>query len=112
MDGFTYHNRQGNCRLKMALAKSGPVEIELIEVLEGETPHTKFLREKGEGLHHLRFRVEDFESILSTLAGNDVEPLFDQVFPGIAAFAYLDTDKIGGVIFELFHLDESLKEER
>ena len=112
MDGFTYRNRQGNCRLKMAFANSGPVEIELIEVLEGETPHTEFLRQKGEGLHHLRFRVEDFDTILRTLAGNDVEPVFHQVFPGITAFAYLDTDKIGGVIFELFQLDESVKEKR
>jgi methylmalonyl-CoA/ethylmalonyl-CoA epimerase len=112
MKGFTYRNRQDNCRLKMALARSGPIEIELIEVLEGETPHTEFLRQKGEGLHHLRFRVEDFDAILSALAGDHVQPVFHQVFPGVAAFAYLDTDKTGGVTFELFEMNKRGRDKR
>ena len=44
---FTYKGEPGDCRLKVALARSGPVEIELIQVLEGETPHLEFLREKA-----------------------------------------------------------------
>ncbi len=40
--GFTYDGRTGDCRLRMAFARSGDVEIELIQVLEGETPHSDF----------------------------------------------------------------------
>ena len=68
VQGFTFRNRPGHCRLKMAFARSGPIEIELIQVLEGETPHSEFLRQKGEGLHHLRFRVDNYDELLAGLS--------------------------------------------
>lgn len=109
MKGFEYDGRTGDCRLKMAFARSGNVEIELIQVLEGETPHSDFLRRHGEGMQHLRFRVDDCEGMLSALAGEGVEPLWSQKFPGVAEFAYLKTDKISGLMVELFEMKESRK---
>jgi len=101
-DGFTYKGKRGSSRLKLAFAKSGPIEIELIQVLEGETPHTEFLKEKGEGLQHLRFRVDDLDKTLADLAKVGIHPIYHQrVAPGIA-FAYINSDQIGGVMFELF----------
>jgi methylmalonyl-CoA/ethylmalonyl-CoA epimerase len=110
MQGFTFRNRPGHCRLKMAFARSGPVEIELIQVLEGETPHSGFLKQKGEGLHHLRFRVDNYDELLSQLSKEGVQPVFHQVLPGLASFAYLDTDRIGGVTFELFQMTKRGKD--
>ena len=102
LDGFTYRGKPGSCRLKIAFAKSGPIEIELIRVLEGDTPHTDFLREKGEGLQHLRFRVDDLDKTLAELAKEGIQPVMYQRFPDFGtAFAYLNSDKIGGVMFEL-----------
>lgn len=112
MEGFTYRGKTGKCRLKMAFSRSGPIEIELIEVLEGETPHTEFLRQKGEGLHHLRFRVSDFDGMMAALAGDGIHSVFQQKFVDIASFAYLDTDRIGGVIFELFQLNQFGEDEK
>ena len=99
---FTYKDKIGNCRLKLAFARSGPIEIELIEVLEGETPHAEFLREKGEGVQHLRFRVENIDHMLAELAKAGVKPVFFKLDPqsGIS-FAYIHSDRIGGVMFEL-----------
>jgi catechol 2,3-dioxygenase-like lactoylglutathione lyase family enzyme len=112
MKGFTYGGRTGNCRLKMAFARSGDVEIELIEVLEGETPHTESLRRSGEGLHHLRFRVDDFDAMTAALAKEGVEPLWSQKFPGIAAFAYMKTDRTSGLMVELFEMKEPKKDQK
>jgi len=109
MKGFTYGDRTGNCRLKMAFARSGDIEIELIEVMEGETPHSDFLRRSGEGLHHLRFRVDDFDAMTAALAREGVDPLWSQKFPGIAAFAYMKTDKTSGLMVELFEMKEPQK---
>ena len=109
MKGFTYGGRTGDCRLKMAFARSGKVEIELIQVLEGETPHSDFLRHHGEGMQHLRFRVDDCEGMLSALAGEGVEPVWGQKFPAMAEFAYLKTDKTSGLMVELFEMKESRK---
>ena len=109
MKGVTYDGRTGDCRLKMAFARSGGVEIELIQVLEGETPHSDFIRRHGEGLQHLRFRVDDCDGILKALAREGVEPLWSQIFPGIAAFAYMKDDKTSGLMVELFEMKESRK---
>lgn len=100
--GMTHRGKKGDCRLRLAFAHSGPIEIELIQVLEGETPHSEFLREKGEGLQHLRFHVDDLEGMLAELAKEGIEPVFHHSYPEFGiSFAYLNTDKIGGVIFEL-----------
>jgi methylmalonyl-CoA/ethylmalonyl-CoA epimerase len=105
--GFTYDGRMGDCRLKMAFARSGGVEIELIQVLEGETPHSDFLRRHGEGLQHLRFRVDDIDGMTAALAREGVEPLWSQRFPGVAAFAYMKANKTSGLMVELFEKRES-----
>jgi methylmalonyl-CoA/ethylmalonyl-CoA epimerase len=107
MKGPTYNGRSGDCRLKLAFARSGDVEIELIQVLEGETPHSDFLRRHGEGLQHLRFRVDDCDGMIAALASEGVDPLWHQKFPGIAAFAYMKADKTSGLMVELFEKKES-----
>ncbi|MBM4463356.1 MAG: hypothetical protein FJ012_08480 [Chloroflexi bacterium] len=100
--GFIYRGRSVDCRQKVALAQSGPIEIELIQVLEGDTIWTDFLRQKGEGIHHLRFRVDDLDGMLAELAREGIEPVFHKDFTEFGVkFAYLNTDKIGGVVFEL-----------
>ncbi|MDM8000075.1 MAG: VOC family protein [Dehalococcoidia bacterium] len=109
LKGVSYEGRTGDCRLKMAFAKSGNIEIELIQVLEGETPHSHFLRRHGEGMHHLRFRVDDCDATVMALAGEGIEPLWGQRYPGIAAFAYMKTDKTGGLMVELFEMKRSGK---
>ena len=101
--GFMYRGKAGDARMKLAFAKSGPIEIELIQVLEGETPHTEFLRERGEGVQHLRFSVDDVKGALAELAKEGIEPVFYQFLPEYGtAFAYIDSDQVGGVMFELF----------
>jgi methylmalonyl-CoA/ethylmalonyl-CoA epimerase len=100
MKGVNYRGRKADCRLKSATGKSGSVGIELIQVLEGETPHREFLKEDRQGLHHLAFRVDNLDAILVRLAEDGIEPIWNKDF-GVISFAYLDSDKTGGVIFEL-----------
>lgn len=105
MKGATYRGKICDCRLKIGFYRADPIEIELIQVLEGETPHTEFLRERGEGLQHLRFSVDNLDEMLAKLAKQGIEPVFQHSYPEIGiSFAYLDTDKIGGVMFELIEI--------
>jgi catechol 2,3-dioxygenase-like lactoylglutathione lyase family enzyme len=113
MKGAIYRGKPGDCILKLAFTHSGPIEIELIQVLEGETPHTEFLRERGEGLQHLRFRVDDINDTLAELAKEGIEPVFQHSYPEIGiSFAYLNTDKIGGVMIELIEMKKREGEEK
>ena len=97
-----YKGKTVDCRMKLARARQENIEIELIQVVDGETPYTDFLREKGEGLHHLGIRVDDLHGMLAELAKQGIRPVFHKYYPEINfGFAYLDTERIGGVMLEL-----------
>ena len=101
---MTYRGQPGSpSRLKIGFVLSGDIEIELIQVLEGETPHTEILREKGEGIHHLRFSVTGFDDMLAALAKEGIEPVWYNRYEG-GGMAYLGDDKVGGTMFELVEL--------
>jgi methylmalonyl-CoA/ethylmalonyl-CoA epimerase len=59
------------------LIYDGDFFLEIIEVTGGETVHTRFLRDKGEGLQHLCFRVTDTKAALEKLKAEGVEPVID-----------------------------------
>jgi methylmalonyl-CoA/ethylmalonyl-CoA epimerase len=97
----TYYGRKAGYRGKRAFAKLGPVTLELIELIEGKTVHEDFLKEKGEGLHHIGFAVRDLKK-----CEEEAEKLGLKVVQGFkredgSGFAYLDSDRIGGTMFEL-----------
>jgi methylmalonyl-CoA/ethylmalonyl-CoA epimerase len=97
----TYYGQSAGYRGKRAFFHLGHIEIELIELVDGKTIHEDFLKEHGEGLHHIGFQVESLgESV------NNAEQAGFQITQGFtrhdgSGFAYLDSDKTGGVIVEL-----------
>jgi catechol 2,3-dioxygenase-like lactoylglutathione lyase family enzyme len=101
----TIRGQAADCTLKMAIGHSGPMEIELIEVIDGETTHTEHLRAHGEGLHHVRFRVDDIDAKLPELEVEGFKTLLYKRFSPEIAFAYMQTpDAIGGSVIELLQL--------
>ena len=48
-------------RAILAFAEYENIELELIETYEGECGYTEFIGKRGEGLHHLQFRVDDVD---------------------------------------------------
>jgi methylmalonyl-CoA/ethylmalonyl-CoA epimerase len=52
-------------RVLLAFADWGTIELELIECVEGENQYREFLRERGEGMHHLLYEVDDLEATIA-----------------------------------------------
>lgn len=105
LTGCTIRGRPGDCRLKLAVSRRGPVEVELIEVLEGETTHVEHLRTRGEGLHHVRFRVADLDPALAALERTGCETVFHKRFGPAVAFAYVETpEALGRSVIELLEM--------
>lgn len=77
---FRFKGKPAEARMKASIAYSGKVFVELVEVLEGESPHTEFLREHGEGLQHLAFSVEGIEDVVAKLASEGLEPILEYEF--------------------------------
>jgi len=97
----TYHGQKAGYRGKRAFFKLGIIEIELIELIDGKTIHEDFMKQHGEGLHHIGFEVKDL-----TRAKKNAEKAGFEITQGFSrsdgsGFAYLDSDKTGGIIMEL-----------
>lgn len=101
--GAIVHGRPTDYKVKLAFAEIGGLELELIQVLEGKTVQKEFLDEKGEGLHHLGFLVNDLEAEVAKWRKSGFSVLQRSKEP---LFAYMDTDRIGGVVFELIELNK------
>jgi methylmalonyl-CoA/ethylmalonyl-CoA epimerase len=88
-------------QVRLAKSQQGAVQIELIEYQKGETIQKEFLDAKGEGLHHICFRVSDIETTLARFAEKNIGVLQQDNFVGGGGMAYLDSDKVGGIIMEV-----------
>lgn len=88
-------------RIRIAFyALTDQVDLEVIEPLGDNEVYDEWIREKGEGLHHIAFRVPDTNEWLKRLGEKGVTVLQSGERPGVK-FTYLDTERFGGVIVEL-----------
>ena len=53
--------------VKTSFFKAGPNKIELLEATNPESPIAKFIKKKGEGIHHIAFAVTDIISEIARL---------------------------------------------
>ena len=98
--------RQGRCTLRIALAYEGPLQLELIQVLKGETIHVGAAETSEIKIHHFGFMVHDLENRLKYCQGQGAKLLQKGIInsAGITVdYAYLDTSDISGtnMILEL-----------
>jgi methylmalonyl-CoA/ethylmalonyl-CoA epimerase len=97
----SYFGEIAGYRGKRAFFHLGPIEIELIELIDGKTIHEAFLKERGEGIHHIGFEVKDLREAMKIANRKGLHVIQHFMRDDGSGFAYLDSDKTGGVIFEL-----------
>jgi methylmalonyl-CoA epimerase len=99
-----YEEQIGQTRLAML-----PVGETYIELLEGQGPEsgvTSWIKEKGTGLYHICFEVEDIDGALAELKAKGVK-LQDEtprIGHGGARIAFLDPASTGNMLIELAEL--------
>lgn len=95
-----YHSEPANFTARMAFTELGPVELELIQPVSGESIWADFLREKGEGIHHIRFNVNDIQPVQEYLAGFDILPAQhgSGIRPGTLWMNFASEEKVGFMI--------------
>jgi len=89
-------------KARVRQAHVGPVRFELVQLVGGESPQMEFLEKKGEGIHHLAFVVEGIDDIEEGLIEKGLTVNFRSRYLNGGATTYFETDKIGGILFELF----------
>jgi methylmalonyl-CoA/ethylmalonyl-CoA epimerase len=97
----TYYGEKAGYRGKRAFFHLGNIEIELIELVDGKTIHEDWQKEHGEGLHHIGFQVDSLGESVDRAKQSGFEVTQGFMRQDGSGFAYLDSDKTGGVIVEL-----------
>ena len=100
---YFFRGKEEQIKIRQAFAQVGPLELELIQPLEGErNAYRQFLEERGGGIHHVLFEVEDMDQVVRNLSPQTVEIL--QAGTGIrpgTRWALLDTQALIGFLLEL-----------
>jgi catechol 2,3-dioxygenase-like lactoylglutathione lyase family enzyme len=101
-DRTLVHGQPVPFSLKVAFGPLGGVLLELLEPLDGDSPHAEFLAAHGEGPHHLAFLVDDFDDQLAAADSNGLARLIDGTGPGNPIrWVYLDSGGLRGTVIEV-----------
>ena len=83
--------------------KAGPNKIELLEATNPNSPIAKFIKKKGEGIHHIAFAVTDIYSEITRLKSEGFLVLNDTPKKGAdnKLVVFLHPKSNNGVLVEL-----------
>jgi methylmalonyl-CoA/ethylmalonyl-CoA epimerase len=101
---MTRHGAPCEYSMRIALANVGPMRIELIEPIDGDTVYAEFVREHGYGVHHLGVLVDDMTAALARAGEAGLAMTQDGAGfgpDGDGHYAYLDTEPLMGTTIEL-----------
>jgi methylmalonyl-CoA/ethylmalonyl-CoA epimerase len=93
-------------RASMLETAAGDTTIELLEPIGQNSPIYKFLEKRGEGIHHICFKVDDIESALERLKKQGIKLINEGPRPGVdgTKVAFLHPKALNGILIELAEL--------
>lgn len=89
--------------VKTAFLSVGDSNLELLEPLSADSPVAKFIEKRGEGIHHICFRVANIEEHLERLQREGFRLINEAPVPGAhgCRVAFLHPAAGNGVLIEL-----------
>ena len=93
-------------KVRVAFFRIGDVRLELLEPTDPSSTVAKFLENRGEGLHHLAFTVDDIQTRINELKASGLRMIDDTPRPGShhMQIAFLHPKSTSGVLTELCEL--------
>ncbi|GAB4116851.1 MAG: methylmalonyl-CoA epimerase [Candidatus Caldatribacteriota bacterium] len=90
-------------KVKVAFIPLGDSELELLEPTSSDGPVARFIESKGEGIHHLAYRVYNLDKTLKKLKETGIRLIDEKprYGAGNAQIAFLHPKSSGGVLIEL-----------
>ena len=82
---------------------TGQGKVELLESLGKDSPINSFLENRGPGIHHVCFEVEDINAAIKELRDNDITILSEDAKVGAEGYkiVFIHPKSTGGVLVEL-----------
>ena len=90
-------------KAKIALLKAGETSVEFLEPTSEDSTLSKFIRERGEGLHHIAFEVDDIEKATNDLRERGFRFIYDRPADGKfgSKVNFMHPKSTGGILVEL-----------
>lgn len=97
-------------KVKIAFIPIGEVMIELLEPLDPKGFLADFIRKRGEGLHHIAYRVKDIEAALAKMksAGIKLRDEKPRIGGAGAKVAFIEPESINNVLVELVEREKEI----
>lgn len=96
-------------KVHVAMLPAGGPRIELLEPSEDDSVIGRFLAKRGEGLHHIAFRVPDLAATVATLKLNGARLLGEpQRGAGGHLYVFVHPSSTGGVLIELIQQEQHI----
>jgi methylmalonyl-CoA/ethylmalonyl-CoA epimerase len=90
-------------KAKVALIPVGEITLELLEPTSEDSAIGKFIAERGEGLHHIAFEVEDIEAAMEEFRAKGFRFLYEKPAPGKfgSRVNFMHPKETGRILIEL-----------
>ena len=90
-------------KTNVALLALGESRIELLEPTEPDSPIGRFLRKRGEGLHHICLRVPDLDGMITRLNQSGIQLINPESAVGAGGhrYVFVHPASAGGVLVAL-----------
>ncbi len=90
-------------KVRVAAFDGGGMRIELLASTDPEGPIGRFLAKRGEGIHHVCYRVDDVAAVLAHLKAKGLRTLDETPRPGAGGcqVAFIHPKSAGGVLVEI-----------
>ncbi|AHF80505.1 methylmalonyl-CoA epimerase [Thermococcus paralvinellae] len=90
-------------KVRVAVFKVGESRIELLEGTSEDSPISKFIAKRGEGIHHIALGVENIEEHLEKLKEEGFRLIDEKprIGAGGAKIAFVHPKSVNGVLLEL-----------
>ena len=100
VSGYDQVDDQG---VRIAMLNIGESRIELLEPTRPNSPVDKFMRKRGEGIHHIAVRVDNIEQALERLKAAGVRLIDEKPKQGAhnTRIAFIHPASTHGVLMEL-----------
>ncbi|MCK5053235.1 MAG: methylmalonyl-CoA epimerase [Anaerolineales bacterium] len=90
----------------VAFLPVGDTEIELVKPTSAESGVARYLENRGPGIHHICFEVDDIEASLDSLKASGVRLINSDPVIGVGGkrIAFIHPESTNGVLVELYEL--------
>jgi len=90
-------------KVKTAFLPVRETEIELLEGTSEDSPVSRFIEKKGEGIHHIAIRVDNIEEALEELKEKGIRLIDEKPRTGAGGcrIAFVHPKATGGILLEI-----------